>query len=215
MTETFAEENLRAGQSTTELLSALAAEMDAEISIGDLVDQLSDRGFGLVQLILALPVCIPFLWGIPQAVAVPMLFISLQIVTGRHTLWLPERARARTISREAMQNLARQATKYVGWFERLARPRLTFLTRGFPERVFGLLMAVFCSSILVPLPGTNTVPGVGVAIQSIGFLERDGFLVLLGTLIGALWVSLLLFVGVEAASYIKDGLQQLIGYISS
>lgn len=199
-----------AEQSTTELLLTLAHEIDGEISIGELVDKLSDRGFGLVQLILALPVCIPLLWGIPQAVAVPMMFISLQIALGRHALWLPEKARAKSISRDAMVNLATRAEKYVGWFERIARPRLVFLTRGAPERVFGALMAVFCSSILVPLPGTNTVPGVGVAIQSIGFLERDGLLVLLGTAIGTIWVTLLIFVGAEVVDFIRQFISGLL-----
>lgn len=197
-------------QSTTALLLALAHEIDGEITIGALVDRLSDRGFGLVQLILALPVCIPFLWGIPQAVAVPMLFIALQIVIGRHALWLPAGARAKTITHEAMLNLATRAEKYVGWFERLARPRFEFLTRGVPERVFGFLMAIFCISIMVPLPGTNTVPGIGVAIQSIGFLERDGLLVLLGTLIGAIWVTLLIFVGAEVATFLKTFISGLL-----
>ncbi len=201
-------------QSTTALLLALAHEIGdedgGEITIGALVDRLSDRGFGLVQLILALPVCIPFLWGIPQAVAVPMLFIALQITLGRHALWLPEGARAKTITHEAMLNLATRAEKYVGWFERLARPRLEFLTRGVPERVFGALMAIYCISIMVPLPGTNTVPGIGVAIQSIGFLERDGLLVLLGTAIGAIWVTLLLFVGAEVVDFLKSLISSLL-----
>ena len=196
--------------STTELLLDLAHNMDESITIGELVDQLSDRGFGLVQLILALPTCIPLLWGIPQVVALPMLFIALQIAAGRHALWLPQKVRARRIEKPAMINLAERAKKYVGWFEALARPRLTFLTRGVPERIFGLLMAIFCSSILVPLPGTNTVPGVGVAIQSIGFLERDGLLVILGTVIGAIWVSLLVLVGVEVADFIRQVLSNLL-----
>lgn len=198
-------------ESTTKLLLELAEGIDETITIGELVDQLSDRGFGLVQLILALPTCVPFLWGIPQVVALPMLFIALQIAVGRHALWLPQKVRAREIEKDAMVNLAKQARKYVGWFETLARPRLTFLTHGVPERIFGFLMAIFCSSILVPLPGTNTVPGIGVAIQSIGFLERDGLLVILGTIIGSIWVTLLVLVGVEVADFIRQVFSNLLG----
>lgn len=190
---------------TTELLEHLASEAGPEgITIGELIDLLSDRGFGVVQLILSLPVLIPALWGIPQIVALPMLFIALQIVVGRHALWLPQRLRARNISREGLDRLSRQSTRYIGFFERMAKPRLSFLTQGLFERFFGLLMAVFCTSILVPLPGTNTVPGFGVAIQSIGFLERDGVLVLIGTAIGTAWVSLLLFAGGSVVAFITD-----------
>lgn len=198
-------------ESTTDLLLQIADSVETDISVGDLVDRVSDRGFGLVQLVMALPVCIPFLYGIPQVASIPMLFIALQIVAGRHSLWMPEKAREKRISKDALVTLAGRAKRYVGWFEAISRPRLTFLTRGVPERIFGLFMSVFCLSILVPLPATNSVPGLGVAIQSIGFLERDGLLVILGTIIGSIWVALLLFVGVEAADFIRQILHNLLG----
>lgn len=197
-------------ESTTDLLRRIAEACEGEtLTIGTLVDQLSSRGFGVVQLVLALPVCIPFLYGIPQAVAVPMVFVALQIATGRQTLWLPEKARTKTIARDGLMNLADRAAKYVGWFERIARPSLIWATRGTAERFAGALMALFCASILVPLPATNTVPGIGVAIMSIGFLERDGRLVLLGGFIGTLWVSLLLYFGITLG---VEGLHLLKSY---
>ncbi|TNE36562.1 MAG: exopolysaccharide biosynthesis protein [Alphaproteobacteria bacterium] len=197
-------------ESTTDLLRRIAEACDSEtLTVGALVDQLSGRGFGVVQLVLALPVCIPFLYGIPQAVAVPMMFVALQIATGRQTLWLPEKARSKTISRDSLATMADRAAKYVGWFERIARPSLIWATRGTAERIAGAFMAIFCASILVPLPATNTMPGIGVAIMSIGFLERDGRLVVLGGLIGTLWVSLLLFFGITLG---VEGLHLLKSY---
>lgn len=53
-------------------------------------------------------------------------------------------------------------------------------------------MMIPAASILVPLPSTNTVPGIGVAITSIGLIERDGLMILLGLFIGLLWVAFLL-----------------------
>ncbi len=198
-------------QSTIDLLLEIAAEIGEDgMTVGDLVDRLSDRGFGIVQLVLSLPVCIPFLYGIPQAVAVPMIFIALQIAAGRHTLWLPQKARTRTISKDGLTSVAERSKKYVSWFENISRPRLVWLTQGPAERVFGLFMTIFCASILVPLPATNTVPGVGVAIMSIGFLERDGFLVILGTIIGAIWVSLLVYFGITLG---LEGLEILKSYV--
>lgn len=167
-----------------------------EMTIGSLVDGLQHRAFGILMLILALPCCLPFLYGVPQVVSVPMLFIAAQIAIGRRTLWLPESLRKRAFSRESFHTLVSRSKKYVGWFEALARPRLSWLTTGAAERVFGLFMVVFCASIAVPLPGTNTVPGIAVAIMSVGFIERDGILVILGTILGILWVGLLAFGGI-------------------
>ncbi len=192
-------------QSTIEILLELADKAPEKgLSIGEIVDGLSDRGFGIVQLILSLPVCIPFLYGIPQAVAVPMIFVALQIVAGRHTLWLPEKARARRISKEGLTQLATKSEKYVGWFERIAKPSLVALTSGPAERIFGVFMVIFCASILIPLPMTNTVPGIGIGIMSIGFLERDGRLVLLGTIIGGTWVTFLALAGSGLISYVTS-----------
>jgi hypothetical protein len=47
------------------------------------------------------------------------------------------------------------------------------------------------------------VPGIGVAVASLGIIERDGVLVIVGLLIGLVWVTLLLFLGLEAASLIR------------
>ena len=42
-----------------------------------------------------------------------------------------------------------------------------------------------------------------MGIASVGLLERDGLLILLGLFIGLAWVFLLIFFGLEAASAIK------------
>jgi hypothetical protein len=60
--------------------------------------------------------------------------------------------------------------------------------------MFGLLLVVFCASILLPIPGTNTVPGIGVAIIAFGLMARDGILVILGSIIGTAWISTLIAV---------------------
>lgn len=179
---------------TSDLLIRLATSSAApEMSVGELLDALKDRAFGVAMLVLAIPVCIPFLYGVPQVLSLPMLLIAAQMVAGRHTLWMPENLRARTFARAEFETMARRAKRYLGWGEAIARPRLSFLTGNGPERIFGVFMVIFCLSILTPLPLTNTTPGIAVAIMAIGMIERDGLLVLLGTILGTFWVGMLVF----------------------
>lgn len=179
---------------TSDLLIRLATSSDTpEMTVGELLDALSDRAFGVLLLVLAIPVCIPFLYGVPQVLSFPMFLIAFQMVLGRHTLWMPDRLRRRAFARADFETMARRAKRYLGWGEALARPRLTFLTGNGPERIFGLFVVIFCISILTPLPLTNTTPGIAVAIMAIGMIERDGLLVLLGTVLGTFWVSMLVF----------------------
>jgi hypothetical protein len=88
--------------------------------------------------------------------------------------------------------MAAGASKYFGWIERIARPRMLLLSGPTAERLVGAIFVVFIASILVPLPATNTLPGIGIAIASIGLITRDGVLVLAGLAIGTAWILLLL-----------------------
>ncbi|MGF1457034.1 MAG: exopolysaccharide biosynthesis protein [Alphaproteobacteria bacterium] len=192
----------RPAHRASDVLIALSAAIPNErVSVGYIVDGLQHRAFGFLMLILALPCCLPFLYGVPQVVSIPMLFISGQIAIGRDHPWLPGSLRRRSFTRAAFQDMAARAKRYVGWAESISQPRLTFLTSGLAERLFGVLMVVFCCSIAVPLPMTNTVPGIAVAIMAVGFIERDGLMVLGGALLGIVWVSFLVAVVVALFIY--------------
>lgn len=175
-------------------------------TLGDIVDRLDERAFGLLLLLLALPCCLPFVYLLPQIVAVPMLALAGQMAAGRHHPWLPGKLRARAISVKSFLSVLDRSEKYVRWVERLARPRLQFMARGLGARIVGALLLIPTASILVPLPSTNTIPGIGVAAASLGLVERDGLLIIAGLLIGFIWVGLLFFLGFEAASLIKNWL---------
>ena len=80
-------------------LHQLAKDADGpSVSLGWVMSHLHEQAFGLFLLILALPCCIPFLYGIPQVVALPLMFVSAQIVLGRRTPWLPAKLAARTVN---------------------------------------------------------------------------------------------------------------------
>ena len=192
-----------------------ASEEAQRPRLGDLIGALDERAFGLLLLIFALPCCIPLLWGIPQVVALPMLALTGQIAAGRQSPWLPAALADRRFDAEGLQGVVRRTQRYVGWAERFARPRLTSLTEGRGLRVVGALLAVPCASILVPLPSTNTAPGIGVAVASVGLIERDGLLVLLGLLFGLAWVVFLVTVvalfGLGAIELVGDLIRGWLG----
>ncbi len=184
-------------------LAQLAKEAPAPTATLDWVLQhLHERAFGLFLLILALPCCIPFLYGIPQVVALPLMFVSAQILIGRQTPWLPRKLAQRAVSKEGLENLSRRAGPWLRRLEALSRPRLTALTHKPVDRLVGLGLVLFSASILVPLPGTNSVPGVAVVIIAMGLLQRDGILILLGLILGTVWIATLIIAGATLVSLI-------------
>lgn len=188
-------------------LDALAADAAGEtVTLDWVLGQLHERAFGLFLLILALPCCIPFLYGIPQVVALPLMFVSAQILMGRRIPWLPGRLGARTVSADALKSLAGRAGPWLRRIEALSNPRLGALTRAPADRLVGVALVVFSASILVPLPGTNTVPGFAVVVVSMGLLQRDGLLVIVGALIGTAWIGSLVFAGATVISLLRTWL---------
>lgn len=188
-------------------LDKLAEDAEGkDVTLDWILSQLHERAFGLFLLVLALPCCIPFLYGIPQIVALPLMFVSAQILLGRKFPWLPSKLGTRTVSVDGLKNLASRARPWLKRIEAVSRPRQVALTQAPLDRVVGLALVLFSASILVPLPGTNTVPGFAVVVVSMGLLQRDGLLVIFGALLGTAWIASLIFAGATLASLIRGWL---------
>ena len=184
---------------------------NAVMTLGELSDRLQERAFGMVLLVLALPCCLPFVYLLPQIVALPMLLLTGQMALGRHAPWLPEAARAKTFPISAMRDVIQRAHRWIGFLERFAHARLTGLVSGAGSRVIGAMLIIPCASIFLPLPLTNTVPGIGVTIAAIGLIERDGLLTLFGLIVGLVWVAILVLGGQAVLSWVFALLQGLAG----
>ncbi len=168
------------------------------VTLKALTENLGDRAFGAALFVLALPCCIPFLYIVPQIVALPMAALAFQMMIGRKKPWLPSKFAERRISKDGLEKTARGGRKFFGWAEAVAKPRLTFLNGPKADRLIGAILCIFCLSILTPLPSTNTVPGFAVALVSFGMMERDGLMSTGGLILGSAWVGGLIFVGIQA-----------------
>ncbi|MGR3493051.1 MAG: exopolysaccharide biosynthesis protein [Shimia sp.] len=187
----------------SERLAGLAdAARGDSVTLNWILAQLGERAFGVFLLILALPCCIPFLYGVPQVVSVPLMFVAGQLALGRTYPWLPARLGAREIKVAALSSLAARAGPWLKRIEIVSRPRLTMLTGAPFDRIVGTALVLFAASILLPIPLTNTVPGAAVVIVAAGLLQRDGLLVLGGLVLGTAWIASLIFAGASLISLI-------------
>jgi hypothetical protein len=171
---------------------------DARVNLGDLFDRMGERAFGLLLLLLALPCCLPFVYGLPQIVSLPMLLLAAQMAIGQPSPWLPKSLRRREFSVASALDVVGRSRRYLKLAEFFAKPRIPIVTGAFASRIVGALLLIPTLSIMVPLPLTNTVPGIGVALVSVGLLERDGLFVIGGLLVGLTWVAALI-IGGQAA----------------
>lgn len=188
-------------------LDQLVARAEGDqVSLGWILEQLHERAFGLFLLILALPCCIPFLYGVPQIVALPLMFVSVQVAVGRRVPWLPGNLAARRFATDSLRRLSDRAGPWLRRIEAISKPRLGALTRAPFDHLVGVALVLFSASILVPLPATNTVPGFAVVVVAMGLLQRDGILVVIGGVLGTAWITTLLVAGATLVSLIRGWL---------
>ena len=192
---------------TIELLAQAAPEEG--FSLREIFDRLDESAFGAGLFLLALPCCIPFLYGVPQVVALPMLALAFQMVIGREEPWLPDTLGNRKIDRKGLTQMATGGRKWFGWIEAIIRPRFSVITGRRSERVIGLFLFFFSASILTPLPMTNTVPGMAVAVTAFGLMQKDGLAVTAGIILGTTWVGALItgaFLGLNIITHFSSAL---------
>jgi hypothetical protein len=170
---------------------------DEGLSLGDVLDRLDERAFGIVILILAIPCLVPALYGVPQIVGVPIILLAGQMLVGRREPWLPAAWLERRISREWLSRMADFADKRMRWIERLSKPRLRLLTSGLGERLAAVMMILATLTIILPM--TNSVPSLGLSLIAAGLIQRDGLFVIVGEAIALAWVTALVAVALGLA----------------
>lgn len=180
-------------QTTSEMLEeTVENHTQDDVSFGELLHALHERGFGLLMVVFVLPNCVPIPVppGVSTIFSIPLLFLSLQMLWGSNVPWLPAWVKCKTIKRSTLAMLVSAIAPRLKYVEKLLKPRLSFASSQSGERVIGFFWLLFALSIAIPLPMTNFLPGVGILVMSLGLLSRDGVTILLGILIGMLGIAL-------------------------
>jgi hypothetical protein len=166
--------HLRFSQDIETLLKRLATH---PLTLQDILEETSERGFSIIIFLLALPFLFPVPPGFPAIIAPGCLLLAAQMALGKHQPWLPKRiARFRFPRKVALQLLTKLKiiTKIV---EKITRPRLFIIANNpFIWRANGLLIAWLTVLLMLPIPGTNFLPTIGIVLLSIATLEADGLL---------------------------------------
>lgn len=186
--------------------SKLVAE---KTNFQELLKLFEDRGTAFLLFLIALPAALPVpAIGICVIIAPPLLFLTFQQMLGKKIIWLPNKVKLKEFNSNSLISVIDKAIPITEKIEILMKPRLSFLTTHQSTIVIGLLGFVMSLSVLLPIPLTNTIPSMGIALMAMGILMRDGLAVILGALIGLAWVLLLViatvYFGAESVDIIKN-----------
>ena len=172
------------GAGTSALLLQAVRGEGERVTVGQILDTLDARAFGLATLIFSLPSIVPMPPGVPTVVGIALLIVSVQMVIGRHELWLPGFLSKRSFARKALVSAFEKLAPRLEAVEKIAKPRLLFMTGKVGTVLIGLVVLFMALVLILPLPpGGNFPPALACAILGMGLAERDGIIVLFGLVV--------------------------------
>lgn len=193
---------------TTEILEDVVKKTTTDkISINDLIIAMDAGGFGLIMTIFSLPIIIPLPPPFPSLISIPMVIFSFQMMIGYKSPRLPKKLSNLSVSRNILATMVEKSSPYIRKAETFVKPRLSMLSSDWFRQIIGFFCFIFSMSVLLPMPLSNFIPGMGVLIASFGLLGRDGIIILLGLIIGCIGIvvtTVAVLLGVEALYFIKD-----------
>ena len=193
------------------LLDGLAAgDPDEVLRLRDLLAGLGRRAFGMLLLIATLPAFIPIPIG--GAISGPLVvLIGVQLLVGKRRPWLPEFMARRGPHRHALARFDRMISPWLARLERLVRPRLPQLFGYRAAAMFtGLLLVLLGLLLSLPIPLTNYLFGGLLLVFALSLLERDGVMMLVAWIAGAIAVTIFGFLSGNLAAQAARFLDLLI-----
>jgi hypothetical protein len=185
--------HLKFSQDIKLLLQRLA---EKPLSIGDILAETSERGFNLVIALLVLPFLFPMPPGLTGPFGGACLILSMQMVLGRRSPWLPRKIATykfpRSFANVLLQNL-RRVTRIL---EKIARPRLSKIAdNSYTWRFNGLCISWLAVLLISPVPLTNPIPTIGILLLAVATIESDGLLMCIGYIFTVLTTLLFAIIG--------------------
>lgn len=168
-------------------LRKVAAEPDAQITCDGLIELIGIHSHALALLVFSLLNLLPAPPGYNFVVSLVILAFAILMLLHKPIYlwrWFGERKLPLKPLLKLMDILARIADG----LGKISSPRLLVLSSRPVLPVLGLFNVLMAVVMLPPIPFCNMLPSLAVAMISAGILNRDGWLILGGILVGILGV---------------------------
>ncbi|MBD6617099.1 exopolysaccharide biosynthesis protein [Komarekiella sp. 'clone 1'] len=191
-------------------------ERPSKVTLAEILLLAKERIFGFLLVVLSLPSALPVPapgYSVPFGILIFLL--AVQLIAGAKIPWLPQRMTNHPIKLETVQGFLKAGIPWLRRIEAIARPRLSYICTTLPGRItLGCAIALMAISMMIPIPGTNTLPAMGIFVTSFGLLEDDGAISLGGLVLcvmGAILTTSILLALIWGGSSLLDIIKTWLG----
>jgi hypothetical protein len=174
MSRSLATTDARAFIPASVLLQRLHDEAPTDhFTLGWLMGRLHKRSFGLILLLLALVAIAP---GVSIVAGLPLMIPAFQMIVGQHMPVFPRCIAVRSLPTRHLAVLVQRAIPVLRYLEKLIPPRWPTPLEATKRLVGAVVVLLNFTLLFTPLPLSNVVPALVIALISLAYLEEDGLL---------------------------------------
>jgi hypothetical protein len=175
---------------------------DGEKTVATLIDLFEEKSFAVLFVVLLGVPALPLpTGGATHVFEIVAMLLAVQLIAGRHVIWLPQRWRRLELAGDRQQRFLAGLMRLIRRLERISKPRLRILfDHRLSNIVFGLLVLAGCVGAFLapPFTGLDTLPALGVVLLSLAVLLEDFAIVVVALIIGVAGVVLEIVLGTAA-----------------
>jgi hypothetical protein len=193
----------RAPIPTSIVLQRLHDEVPTDhFTVGWLMGSLRRRSFGIIMLLLALVAIAP---GVSVVAGLLLMVPAFQMIMGQPAPVFPRRIATRPLPTRHLAALVQRAVPVLKYLEKVIYPRWPTPFEATKRLVGAVVLILSTTLVFIPIPLSNVVPALVIALISLAYLEEDGVLLLIallaaiivltvellavwGTVVGAKWI---------------------------
>ena len=162
------------------LLQRLHDEIPPDrFTLGWLMHSLHRRSFGIITLLLALIAIAP---GLSIVAGMLLMIPAFQMIIGSAAPVFPRRIAAHPLPTKYLAAVLQRSAPVLRYLERVVHPRWHTPIEVTMRTVGAAVFLLSVTLVFVPLPLSNVVPALVIALLSLAYLEEDGVLLAIALL---------------------------------
>jgi hypothetical protein len=155
-------------------------------TLGWLMGSLRKRSFGIIMLLLAVVAIAP---GVSVVAGLLLMIPAFQMIAGQPAPVFPRRIASRPLPTRHLAALVQRAVPVLRYLEKAIHPRWPTPFEA-TKRVVGTVVAILNATLVfTPIPLSNVVPALVIALISLAYLEEDGILLAISLLVAAILLA--------------------------
>jgi len=172
---------------TSILLQQLHDEVPADrFTLGWLMHSLHKRSFGIIMLLLALVAIAP---GLSIIAGILLMIPAFQMIAGKPAPVFPRRIAAHPLPTTYLAAVLQRSVPVLRYLEHVIHPRWRTPV-GVTKRTVGAVVFMLSTTlVVVPIPLSNVVPALVIALLSLAYLQEDGVLLIIALLTAVITLS--------------------------